>query len=199
MASASHDATLRLWDAPGGQAFRELRGHAGPVTGCAFSPDGEILLSAGEDGTLWLWDVSSGRPIGTIEGESGRMNGCAFSPDGQFLLSIDRDSCLTLWDADTGQLRATLPLLGTQSCLAPHPWQPIVATAGLDGGLHVVMLVAVTYGPIVVTAHDQGNVPIIRCPACHDEQALDHSALGAVVRCKRPGCSVNCRVNPFVI
>ena len=50
LASASKDATVRLWNPDTGQPIgAPLTGHTGPVGGVAFSPDGHRLATAGED------------------------------------------------------------------------------------------------------------------------------------------------------
>jgi WD40 repeat protein len=46
IATASHDGTVRIWDAGTGQEVLTLRGHAGAVQSVAFSPDGRLLASA---------------------------------------------------------------------------------------------------------------------------------------------------------
>jgi WD40 repeat protein len=46
VATASRDATARLWDIATGVAKRTLEGHAGAVYGVAFSPDGALLAAA---------------------------------------------------------------------------------------------------------------------------------------------------------
>ncbi len=59
LASASHDQTVRLWDAATGEQIGQpLIGHTYTVPRVAFSPDGETLASASGDSTVRLWPVT---------------------------------------------------------------------------------------------------------------------------------------------
>ncbi len=83
-------------------------GHGGGVWACAWSPDGQHLLSGSDDNTLRVWDASSGRCVLTLEGHRGGVMACAWSPDGQHLLSGSSGNTLRVWDASSGQRRMTI-------------------------------------------------------------------------------------------
>jgi WD40 repeat protein len=51
------DNHMRVWDVQTGNLEVILKGHSGWVRGCAFSPDGQRIVSASWDGTLRLWNV----------------------------------------------------------------------------------------------------------------------------------------------
>jgi hypothetical protein len=53
--TASDDETARVWDADTGKEQLTLTGHAGAVTGAAFSPDGTHVATVSAEGTGRIW------------------------------------------------------------------------------------------------------------------------------------------------
>ena len=70
LVSASHDQTVRLWDAATGEQVKKLEGHSGKVKAVAFSPNGRRLASASDDRTVRLWDAATGEQVKKLEGHS---------------------------------------------------------------------------------------------------------------------------------
>lgn len=78
-----------------------LNGHKFPVTGIAFSPDGETLISAG-DNTIKLWNLTRGKLIQTLRGHADHWSESAVtsvtvSPNGQFIASGGTDNTIRIW------------------------------------------------------------------------------------------------------
>ncbi len=102
-ASASSDATIRLWDGATGAARAICWGHEDTVTALAWHPDGDWLASASVDGAVRVWDVSEvrARPIDGRASlvraawvkplEKGRLAGIAWSGDGSRLAVATAD------------------------------------------------------------------------------------------------------------
>ena len=59
VASASEDASIRLWDFEQGEHERTLKSHAGMVTFLAFNSNGNILASCATDLVIKLWNLET--------------------------------------------------------------------------------------------------------------------------------------------
>jgi WD40 repeat protein len=108
LASASHDETVRLWDAATGVLQQTLEGHSSLVSSVIFSPNSRLLASASRDNTVRLWDAATGAPQQTLKGHSYRVFSVAFSPDSRLLTLASLDKTVCLWDAVTGARQQTL-------------------------------------------------------------------------------------------
>jgi WD40 repeat protein/tRNA A-37 threonylcarbamoyl transferase component Bud32 len=98
---------INVWDATSGGAIGALRGHEGPVSALAYSPDGKRLASGSADMTIRLWEPASGKEVAVLLGHEKRVEWLTYSPDGRRICSLDGESC-RLWDAATGRLIAVL-------------------------------------------------------------------------------------------
>lgn len=76
LASASYDATVKLWDVIAGTCVHTLRKHTDPVYSVAFSPDGQYLASGSFDKRLHVWRVKDGKRVKTHKGEGGIFEVC---------------------------------------------------------------------------------------------------------------------------
>ncbi len=109
LVSASHDRTIRIWDATsltGKEGLESLTcEHDGEVASVAFSPDGRTLASSSWNKTVSLRDAMTGALVRTYL-NPGRVFRVVFSPDGRQLaaagVSPGRTSFVTVWDTRTG-------------------------------------------------------------------------------------------------
>lgn len=133
LATASTDATVKLWDAATRTVRATLKGHTAPVEAIAFAPDGQTLASASWDRTVRLWDVATGRLKKTLEGHAGTVFAVAFAPDGQTLASGSADKSIKLWNLATGkEVTALEGHQGAVRCVAFAPHGKLLASGGAD-------------------------------------------------------------------
>jgi len=92
------------------QELLKLKGHRSlysrscSIWHCAWSPNGERIVSASEDKKLKIWDAQTGQELQTLKGHSSGVEWCAWSPDGQRILSASENhTTLKVWNAKFGQ------------------------------------------------------------------------------------------------
>ena len=119
IATASHDGTVKLFDASAGRLLRTWSGprfskeraelafsaldpeilSSDNFQSVAFSPDGESLIAGMTSGRIVVWDVASGRERYVVGGHNGWVNSVSYSRDGRSLVSAGTDRLIKLWDA----------------------------------------------------------------------------------------------------
>ncbi len=82
--------------------IRTLTGHTSYVLCCAFSPNGECIVSGGYDKTIKIWSADTGKEINSISTPEPAWL-CAFSPDGKYIISGNRRKKLWLWNVESGK------------------------------------------------------------------------------------------------
>jgi COMPASS component SWD3 len=121
IASASADATIKIWDAATGAHMDTLVGHMAGVSCVAWAPDSNTLASGSDDKAIRLWDRVTGRPKSTarkseagqdmapMRGHHNYIHCLAFSPKGNIIASGSYDEAVFLWDVRAGRLMRSLP------------------------------------------------------------------------------------------
>jgi len=109
---------ILIWEL-GAAAPRRLEGHAGGVTGLAFTSDGRALFSAGADGAVVLWDPVKGERLAVRREQKPPLSSLAASRDGRVLASAGRDrSILLRRGSDAEPLHQIRDLKNDVVCLA---------------------------------------------------------------------------------
>jgi WD40 repeat protein len=79
------------------QEKNNLQGHKEGVTGVAFSPDSQKVVTVSNDQTAKLWTIQ-GKFLTTFIGHEGNIYSVSVSPDGQTVATASKDETIKLWN-----------------------------------------------------------------------------------------------------
>lgn len=91
LAVATLNESICVYSLPDLKLERELIGHAGMVTGLAFTADGQRLLSSGEDGTVRVWDLKTGEEVQSCETDV-VIRDLSISSDGRYVYTANANA-----------------------------------------------------------------------------------------------------------
>ncbi|XP_021452726.1 WD repeat, SAM and U-box domain-containing protein 1 isoform X2 [Oncorhynchus mykiss] len=113
LASCGQDSQLKVWIvSQHGAAACEMKllhtltGQSAPVLSCAFSSDGELLVSGSVDKTVTVYNASDGVLLHTLKRHESFVTACAFSPTLPWMATGSMDKKVNVWriaDRDIGQ------------------------------------------------------------------------------------------------
>jgi peptidoglycan hydrolase-like protein with peptidoglycan-binding domain len=75
-----------------------LAGHEGKISGMAFSPTGDVIVTTGEDKTIKFWDAKTGKKKEALGRHYETINNTALSPDGRYVVTASQDGMAWLWE-----------------------------------------------------------------------------------------------------
>ncbi|KAG6840564.1 hypothetical protein C0991_005840 [Blastosporella zonata] len=102
LASASVDATVKIWDWETGELERTLKGHTKSVTDCDFNSDGKLLATCSHDLFIKLWNVTEEYTnFATLRGHEHSISSVRFIPGTARLASSSRDQTVRIWDVQS--------------------------------------------------------------------------------------------------
>ena len=97
LASASFDATVKLWDVEAGRCLHTLAEHSDPVYSVAWSPNGRFVASGSFDRCLHIWSVKDGTLVKTFRGGGGIFEVC-WNAAGDKLAACFSDNTVAVLD-----------------------------------------------------------------------------------------------------
>lgn len=89
-----------LWDTAGHTPVQTLdSAHGAPVTGGAFTRDGDVVATISADQRIALWNAATGRLVGApLTGHGRAVVSVAFSPDGRTFATGDDAGVVCVWE-----------------------------------------------------------------------------------------------------
>merc|ERR1719277_1350821 len=105
--SASHDSTLKVWDARRGVCTDTLSGHTAGVYHCAVAGNGRLLIScgSGESKNVLVWSWPSKQICNTLLGHKRAVMHATFNSDSTCAATIDQEGNLIVHDLMRGVSR----------------------------------------------------------------------------------------------
>ncbi|MBD1833320.1 PD40 domain-containing protein [Cyanobacteria bacterium FACHB-472] len=99
IATASKDATIRLWSLDEREFPPPLKLDDISVTSVSFSPDSQMIASGNEEGMVTLWNPD-GKKLRSFRAhnQNVQINSVSFSPDGQKIASAAAERTIKLWN-----------------------------------------------------------------------------------------------------
>ena len=109
LASASHDQSVRIWNADTWKPTMTLEvAHDGMATSVVWSEDGQHLVSGGNDGLVKIWNPETGKLQNVLRGHQGPVQSVAWLQGKEMLISGSADGTLKLWKGENNQIVRTI-------------------------------------------------------------------------------------------
>ncbi|PSR83028.1 hypothetical protein PHLCEN_2v5832 [Hermanssonia centrifuga] len=134
IASASEDATVKIWDWETGEFERTLKGHIKNVNDLDFDSKGNLLVTCSSDLFVKIWDAQNDwKNTKTFPGHEHTVSSVRFMPGDQQVVSASRDRSIRIFDvASTHLVRTITGHSDWVRCAVPSDDGKMIASCSSD-------------------------------------------------------------------
>ncbi|KIK91982.1 hypothetical protein PAXRUDRAFT_830393 [Paxillus rubicundulus Ve08.2h10] len=135
-ATASDDATIRIWAFEESREERVLTGHGWDVKCVEWHPNKGLLVSGSKDNLIKFWDPRVGTVLSTIHQHKNTIQALAWSPNGNLVASASRDQTVRVFDIRAMKEFRVLKGHKKEVCSVTwHPVHPLLVSGGSEGAI----------------------------------------------------------------
>ncbi|XP_033839066.1 WD repeat, SAM and U-box domain-containing protein 1 isoform X2 [Periophthalmus magnuspinnatus] len=127
LASCGQDSLLKIWAINkhnGGvykmQLLNSLTGQSAPVLSCAYSADGQLLVSGSVDKTVTVYDAANATLLYTLSQHDRYVTACSFSPTSPIIATGSMDKTVNIWRVEDGCNGQEGKLLNETTVVSKH-------------------------------------------------------------------------------
>jgi WD40 repeat protein len=165
LATASADATTRIWQATDWVLAGELKGHAQDVQAIAFSADGKFLATGSADHTGKIWDPKTAAIVSDLKANTGAQLAARFSPDAKHIAMGGHNNPARVWETQSGQVVSSLQTEKRIDPLMAEVWKIPAIAANIVKPIAGSSVRALSWSPdgqllAVLTSNGEGIVEI---------------------------------------
>jgi WD40 repeat protein len=125
---------ILIWNAATGQVEAELLGHEREITGIAFLPGGDRLVSVSRDGNARVWNVrAESSSCERVLTHSHALYALALDPGGEHVATASRSGHVEIWNVGSGKRFIALP--DALKWIHAVAWSPDGRWLSAGGGL----------------------------------------------------------------
>ncbi|MBD2157036.1 AAA-like domain-containing protein [Leptolyngbya sp. FACHB-16] len=100
LATASHDQTVKVWDAETGECLMTLQGNS-PMWTVLWLPDQRSVASTTSDGLLQVWDTETGQCTRTVRAHNSTIWSLIAHPARSFVATGSEEQSVKFWNIET--------------------------------------------------------------------------------------------------
>ncbi|EPY50531.1 WD repeat protein Swd3 [Schizosaccharomyces cryophilus OY26] len=180
IATASADATIKLWSTLTFRLECTLFGHSRGISEIRWASGGRFLASASDDKTVRIWDIEKRSSARCLQGHTSFVSSVDFNPMGTLLVSGSWDETVRIWSVQDGRCIRMLPAHSEPiTSVSISSDGTLCASASYDG---MARIWDVMSGQCLKTLVEPINVPLSNIKFSPNGQYLIVSNLNSQMR-----------------
>lgn len=140
VATASYDATVKIWQATSGELVHSLEGPSSEVEWCLWHPKGHAILAGSLDTMAWMWWAPTGKMMQIFAGHAAAVSCGCWPLGGKLIATGSEDHGVIVWNPRGGSPQQHFRDLfdGGVLSICAHAESPIVV-AGSENAVVAVL------------------------------------------------------------